>query len=309
MRVLVADDDPTSRRILQAILRKWDLEPVVVSDGLEAAAAMELPDAPLLALLDWNMPGLEGPEVCRRLRRRETSNPPYVILLTARGEKEDIVKGLDAGANDYVSKPYDSEELRARIGVGTRMLELQADLARALEALAYQAAHDGLTGLPNRRAVLEALERELARAEREGGALSVALCDLDHFKRVNDTWGHPAGDQVLNAFARAAKGCLRAYDVVGRYGGEEFLLIAPGAGSPAECDLFERVRRSVAAAPVSTEAGAISVTVSIGVASVRGKGSAEVLLASADAALYQAKADGRNRVRYAAEVATPARTG
>jgi diguanylate cyclase (GGDEF)-like protein len=299
VRVLVADDDVTSRRILEAILKKWGLEPTVVSDGLAAHAALVQPDAPALALLDWNMPGLEGPQVCRLIRRRETSNPPYVILLTARGEKGDIVKGLDAGANDYVSKPYDSEELRARIGVGTRMLELQADLARARDALAYQASHDALTGLPNRRAVLEALERELARSAREDGVLSVAVCDLDHFKNVNDTWGHPAGDKVLNAFASVVKGCLRAYDVVGRFGGEEFLLIAPGAKPSAESGVFERVCRSVAAASATTEAGVITFTVSIGVAGVCGKGEAEALLASADAALYRAKAEGRNRVCYA----------
>ena len=245
------------------------------------------------------MPGLEGPEVCRRLRRRETSNPPYVILLTARGEKGDIVKGLDAGANDYVSKPYDAGELRARIGVGTRMLELQADLARARDALAYQASHDALTGLLNRRALLEALERELARAAREDGVVSIAVCDLDHFKNVNDTWGHPAGDEVLNAFARVVMSSLRAYDVVGRYGGEEFLLIAPGARPSAESGVFERVCRAVAASPVTTDAGVISLTVSIGVAGIQGKGSSEELLASADTALYRAKDEGRNRVSYA----------
>ncbi len=309
MRVLVADDDLTSRRILEAILKKWGLEPTVVSDGLAADALLELPDAPPLVLLDWNMPGLEGPEVCRRLRRRETSNPPYVILLTARGDKGDIVKGLDAGANDYVSKPYDSEELRARIGVGTRMLELQADLARARDALAYQASHDALTGLPNRRAVLESLERELARAARENGAVSVGVCDLDHFKSVNDTWGHPVGDQVLTAFARLAKGCLRAYDVVGRYGGEEFLLIAPGAQAAVESDVFERLCRTVAASPVTTDAGIVSFTVSIGVAGIRGKGCGEAVLAAADAALYRAKAEGRNRVWYAPEMAVPKAEG
>lgn len=299
MRVLVADDDLTSRRILESILKKWGLLPTVVEDGLAAEAVLVAPEAPPLVLLDWNMPGLEGPEVCRRLRRRETSNPPYVVLLTARGEKGDIVKGLDAGANDYIAKPYDLEELRARIGVGMRMLELQADLTKARDALAFQASHDALTGLPNRRAVLEALEREVARAARDGSALSLAVCDLDHFKSVNDTFGHPAGDEVLVAFAREARTCLRAYDLLGRYGGEEFLLVAPGARPTVEDSVFERVCRAVAAGTVATNAGPISVTVSIGVAGLKGQGSVEALLAAADAALYRAKAEGRNRVVYA----------
>lgn len=298
MRVLVADDDVTSRRILEAILRKWGLEPTVVADGLAADAILQQPDAPGLVLLDWNMPGLEGPEVCRRLRRRETSNPPYVVLVTARGEKGDIVKGLDAGANDYVAKPYDVEELRARVGVGMRMLDLQTDLAKARDALAFQAAHDALTGLPNRRAILETLERDLARTAREGGILSLAVCDLDHFKNVNDTWGHPAGDEVLATFARVARSCLRACDVLGRYGGEEFLLIAPGARPTADSGVFERVCRAVAACPVTTAAGVVSVTVSIGVAGATGESTSEMLLAAADAALYRAKAEGRNRVAY-----------
>jgi diguanylate cyclase (GGDEF)-like protein len=256
-------------------------------------------DAPPLVLLDWNMPGLEGPEVCRRLRRRETSSPPYVVLLTSRGEKEDIVRGLDAGANDYIAKPYDVGELRARIGVGMRMLELQADLARVRDELAFRATHDALTGLPNRRAALEALEREVSRAGRESGELSLGVCDLDHFKNINDTWGHPAGDAVLVAFAKVVLGCLRPYDVLGRYGGEEFLLVAPGARPAAEGGVFERVRRAVAQTPVATAGGVIFVTVSIGVAGLRSGESSDAFLSAADTALYRAKAEGRNRVCYA----------
>jgi two-component system, cell cycle response regulator len=299
VKVLVADDDVTSRRILEVVLRKWGLEPTVVADGLAADEVLAGDDAPPLVLLDWDMPGLEGPEVCRRLRRRETSNPPYVVLLTSRGEKGDVVRGLDAGANDYIAKPYDAGELRARIGVGMRMLELQADLVRVRDQLAFQATHDALTGLPNRRATLEALQREVSRARREEGVLSLGVCDLDDFKKVNDTWGHPAGDAVLVAFARRVRGCLRPYDVLGRYGGEEFLLIAPGTRPAAEDGMFERARRIVAETPVVTAEGDIPVRVSIGVASLRAGDSPDALLAAADTALYRAKAEGRNRVCYA----------
>ncbi len=299
MRVLVADDDLTSRRILEVILTKWGHEPTVVADGPAAALALEQPDPPRLVLLDWNMPGLLGPEVCLRIRKRETDNPPYLILLTARGEKGDVVQGLDAGANDYISKPYDLEELRARLQVGARMLELQAEIVRGRDALAFQAAHDPLTGLLNRRAVLEALDREVARAERERSALSIGVCDLDHFKKVNDAYGHPAGDEVLSAFARTALAGTRPYDSVGRHGGEEFLLIAPGTSGKPDDGVYERLREAAAATAVTTSAGVISFTVSIGVAGTWSGASATDLLAAADAALYRAKADGRNRVRYA----------
>ena len=284
--------------MLAAILAKLGHEPLVVEDGLAAAAALERADAPPLVLLDWNMPGLEGPEVCRRLRQAASVSPPYVILLTARGSKDDVVRGLGAGANDYIAKPYDVGELMARIAVGTRMLELQTELVNARNALEFQALHDPLTGLPNRRALLERLTGELARAEREESPLAVGMCDLDHFKRINDAHGHAVGDAVLVAFARVAGSTLRVSDVVGRYGGEEFLVIAPGsAGIPGEGP-FERVVTTVAAHPVTVGPQTIPVTVSIGVAGLSGRESVDSLLAAADAALYRAKAEGRNRVSF-----------
>ena len=285
--------------MLAAILAKLGHEPIVVEDGLAAAAALERTDAPPLVLLDWNMPGLEGPEVCRRLRQAASVSPPYVILLTARGAKDDVVRGLGAGANDYIAKPYDVGELMARIAVGTRMLELQTELVNARNALQFQALHDPLTGLPNRRALLERLTGEFSRAQREESPLAVGMCDLDHFKRINDTHGHAVGDAVLVAFARVTGSTLRVSDVVGRYGGEEFLVIAPGsAGTPGE-GLFERVAAYVAAHPVTVGPQAIPVTVSIGVAGLSGSETVDSLLAAADAALYRAKAEGRNRVCFA----------
>ncbi len=287
--------------MLAAILVKLGHEPLVVEDGLAAAAALERADAPPLVLLDWNMPGIEGPEVCRRLRQSASVSPPYVILLTARGAKDDVVRGLGAGANDYIAKPYDVGELMARIAVGTRMLELQAELVDARNALEFQAFHDPLTGLPNRRALLDRLTGELARARRDESPLAVGMCDLDHFKRINDTHGHAAGDVVLSNFARVAGSVLRASDVVGRYGGEEFLVIAPGsAGIPGQGP-FERVVASVAADPATVGTQTIPVTVSIGVAGLSGSESVDSLLAAADAALYRAKAEGRNRVSFAAQ--------
>ena len=258
---------------------------------------LQKPEAPRLILLDWNMPGLEGLEVCRRLRKKETTNPSYVILLTGRGDKSDIVLGLEAGANDYIAKPYDNAELLARIRVGQRMLELQDSLLEIQAALAHQATHDALTGIFNRRAILEQLTRELARALRQGVSISVGMCDIDHFKEINDRFGHQAGDEVLVAFARSLQNNLREYDYVGRYGGEEFLIIATGSNNTQSDEgLYERLREQVAALAVKTKAGNISVTVSIGTAAGSGKSTVDALLAAADAALYQAKEAGRNRV-------------
>jgi diguanylate cyclase (GGDEF)-like protein len=242
---------------------------------------------------------LDGLDVCRKIREKHIVNPPYLIILTARGEKADIVEGLDAGANDYVSKPYDSDELRARIGVGRRMVQLQTELLAAKDILAHQAMHDALTGALNRRAILDILDKELKRAERNQSKLSIGLCDIDHFKQVNDNYGHQAGDDVLCAFVKAIESGVRGYDRVGRYGGEEFLVVAPDSAGLAREGLYDRVRTKVEDLRVNTSAGEIGVTVSIGVAAAGTGENMDKLLAIADEALYRAKAEGRNRVVYA----------
>jgi diguanylate cyclase (GGDEF)-like protein len=298
MKVLVADDDRTSRMLLTAMVTKWGHDPVAAADGAQAWEALQQPDPPRLVLLDWNMPVLDGLDVCRRLRASGSSNPPYVILLTARSEKGDIVRRLDAGANDYVAKPYDHEELQARLVVGQRTLALQADLLAVQEELAEQATHDHLTGILNRRAILERLAEELSRAIRQNGGLSVGMCDVDHFKAVNDTYGHQAGDDVLRGFTAAVQAQLRKYDSVGRYGGEEFLVIAPGVRDGGDAGLFERLRDRISHVAMPTARSAISITVSIGVAAAGPGSTVDTLLTAADAALYRAKADGRNRVAY-----------
>lgn len=300
MKILIAEDDLTSRSILTAILKKWGFDSIVTEDGGAAWDVLQRPDAPRLVLLDWSMPGLDGLEICRRLREIGSNNPPYIILLTARDEKSDIVQGLAAGANDYVAKPFDSQELQARIRVGQRMLEMQSRLLEARDALEYQATHDFLTGVFNRRAILDRLKQEIARAGRDQKSLSVGMLDIDHFKNINDTYGHQAGDEALVALTRCIQDGLREYDCVGRYGGEEFLVIAPGTIGLKSENLYERLQARIAGAEIATSAGSLSLTVSIGVAPGKGQSSVDVLLAAADASLYQAKAEGRNRVVYAA---------
>lgn len=296
MRILIAEDDNTSRTILAGVLKKNGHEAVETADGEQAWQAMQKPDAPGLAILDWMMPKMDGPEVVRRIRAMAADQPPYIIMLTSKSDKADIIAGLDAGADDYLSKPFDPGELRARIEVGRRMLELQARVLAANAALAHQAAHDSLTGIYNRRAIMEALSREIARDERQHDGLTIGMCDIDFFKTVNDVHGHLTGDEVLCGVARLMVKCLRKYDSVGRFGGEEFVVITPGVKKGDAGPVYERFRAAVADKAIVTKACEIPVTLSIGVAVCGRSAKVDELLAAADAALYQAKNGGRNRV-------------
>ena len=297
MKILIAEDDVTSRNILTAVLKKWGYDPLVTENGLAAWNELQRPDAPKMILLDWNMPEPDGLEICRRIRKIESPEPPYIIMLTSRDEKSDIVQGLEAGANDYIPKPYDSSELRARIMVGQRMLKLQSSLSEAQKVLAHQAMHDSLTGIFNRRAILDLLAGELNRVQRDDKQLSIGMCDIDHFKKINDAFGHQAGDEVLVAFAQIVQECLRKHDYIGRYGGEEFIIITSNNKGDAYLSPFERIRERIADARIETNAGPVSITVSIGVASGSGQDTA-ALLTAADKALYRAKTTGRNRVSF-----------
>lgn len=219
MRILIAEDDFTSRTVLAGVLKKSGHEVVETINGAEAWDALRQPDAPPLVILDWMMPEVDGPEVVRRVRALQTDRPPYVIMLTTKGDKADIIAGLEAGANDYLAKPFDPGELRARVEVGRRMVEMQAALIKSREMLAQEASHDPLTGLLNRRAILDRLREEFARAGRHGDLLALGMCDIDHFKQVNDTYGHQTGDDVLCGLAQILSESIREYDSVGRMGG------------------------------------------------------------------------------------------
>ena len=310
MKLLIAEDDLTSRTILAAVARKWGYEPIAVEDGEAAWEVLRRPEPPRLLLLDWMMPRLDGLALCRRIRREESSDPPFIILLTGRGETEDIVKALEAGANDHVAKPFENAELRARLDVGKRMLDLQEQLRRVTEALAIRATQDSLTGLLNRGAIMEALDQEMARAQRRQQTLCVGLCDIDHFKRVNDTHGHLAGDAVLREAARRIEAALRPFDHVGRYGGEEFLILVAATQDQAAA-LFERIRHVFADAPFVVEQAALDVTISCGATFFTPPADERIdtaLIAAADAALYRAKDAGRNRTVFA-EAAVEAISG
>ena len=297
MKILIADDESVSRRMLQGLLVKWGYEVVSAEDGDGALANLKSADAPRMALLDWMMPGQNGVDVCRALRKLRPEPYTYILLLTAKDAKESVVEGLESGADDYLTKPFNPQELKARIRVGLRLLELEDNLVQAREAMRFKATHDTLTGVWNRGAILETLEREVWRSRREGTTLGVLIADLDHFKSVNDTYGHLAGDAVLREVTKRMQSDVRPYDAVGRYGGEEFLVLLPGCNALATREKAERLRETIFRTPVATTAGILKVTMSIGGAAITDwpQDTPNQILQMADLALYRAKEEGRNR--------------
>lgn len=294
MKILIADDDPISVLYLQDMLGEWGYEVVVAGDGSTARDILREPDGPVLAVLDWMMPGMDGIDVCRAIRDTVKDRYVYMIMLTSRTETEFIVAAMNAGADDYIGKPFNSEEMQVRVRAGRRIAELEQEL-RLL------ASRDALTGIANRGAIIDLLQRELARRARTQEPVSVIFCDLDHFKSINDTYGHLAGDEVLRELTRRMTATLRPYDSFGRYGGEELLGVLPNCQMEGALEVAERMRAAVADKPVVTQYGDIACTVSIGVASVERQDTATLggLLHRADGALYRAKANGRNCITIA----------
>jgi len=295
MRVLAAEDNPVFQSMLRTMLTKWGYQAVIARDGLEAWDALRDEDPPRLAILDWMMPGLDGVEVCRRVRGTDREPYIYILLLTARTDAQDLIDGMEAGADDYLTKPFNAQELRVRLRAGCRILALQEQLLHTREALRDQATHDGLTKLLNRGAILEVLRTEIARAERERHPLSVLMLDLDRFKSINDVHGHLIGDMVLREAAQRMRAAGRRYDSVGRYGGEEFLVVLPGCGLDDARSQAERLRETIAGTPFASDSQPLRVTISVGVSCAHDH-DADILIREADEALYRAKSLGRNRV-------------
>jgi two-component system, cell cycle response regulator len=296
VKILIADDDRLSRETTQKATEGWGYDVRTVRDGGAAFSALLEPNGPRLALLDWEMPGLSGIDVCRLLRARGDGPYVYVLLCTSKEGQRHLIDGLSAGADDYFRKPIDLQELEVRLRAGRRIVLLQDQLLEAKVELERRALYDSLTHVMNRGAILEVLHRELARSERSRKPISVALVDLDFFKIVNDNHGHPAGDAVLREFARRAKVELRAKHEVGRYGGEEFIIVFPECGFEEARLVCERIRERMELSPVDLPSKSAVVTTSIGLASTElGYLSAEGLISAADEALYCAKACGRNR--------------
>jgi two-component system cell cycle response regulator len=304
MRILIADDSIVSRHLLDATLRRWGYEVVVACDGNEAWRLLQADDAPKIAILDWMMPGLTGPEVCRKVRgtAKDKDLYTYILLLSSKSQREDLIEGMESGADDYLTKPFDQHELQVRLRPGMRILELQHELISAREELRDQATKDFLTRIWNRSSILDILGRELQRGARENRPVGLVLADLDYFKSVNDTYGHFAGDAVLREFVRRMSGSIRPYDALGRYGGEEFLIVLPGCDAGVTEKQAERMREALASEPMWFNEESQLITCSFGATAwMPGSGATEeALIRVADDALYAAKRQGRNRVVYQA---------
>jgi diguanylate cyclase (GGDEF)-like protein len=299
MKILVADDDSISRRLMQHTLQRFGYQVVLAENGRRAAEILSGVEGPRLALVDWMMPELDGPGLCREVRHLHRDGAYiYILLLTSKQSRDNIVAGLEAGADDYITKPCQPAELRARLHTGCRILSLEEKLVQAREEMRYKATHDALTAIWNRASILSLLRSELERSVRSHQVTSVLLCDIDHFKQINDNHGHLIGDIVLREVASRFVTAVRSYDAVGRYGGEEFLILLSNCDGSSLESRCESVRASIASTPMATGQGLLSVSVSIGAVTCPqwDPGTPlERILALADSALYRAKAEGRNR--------------
>ncbi|MEJ2655626.1 MAG: diguanylate cyclase [Desulfobacterales bacterium] len=301
MKILIAEDDVTSRLILENMLTKWGYDVVSATNGDDAWEKLQQEDSPRLVILDWMMPGIEGIEICRRIRENSKSEDQYtyITLLTAKESKKNIVTGMEAGADDYVTKPFDMHELRVRVRAGERIVQLQSELLEAKKRLEIQSRTDPLTGVLNRRAILSQIGCELSRAKRDNAHISISILDLDHFKKINDTFGHLAGDAVLRECMHRVESAIRAYDSVGRFGGEEFIVVLPGTNEADAFTVAERIRLRITGKDANVDGINVPFTISQGLATGNGETTVDQLIALADKALYRAKENGRNRVEKA----------
>jgi diguanylate cyclase (GGDEF)-like protein len=306
MKALVVEDDLSTRLLIKKIVENEGYEVLEAEDGDEGWSIFQKEkDNIYIALLDWMMPKMDGIELCRRIRKTPVKHYVYIMFLTSMRDIEDIVEGLETGGDDYMTKPFVREELISRIRVGGRIAVLQRKLNEANRKLHILAITDPLTGILNRREFLKRLQVEIYRVSREKKFYSLIMLDIDHFKRVNDTLGHTAGDMVLIEIADRLKTELRPYDLIGRYGGEEFLIGTPGANSEIRRNIAERIRASICKKPFHAGNKELDITASLGITSAIPAGNKKDMIhllkdmiERADSALYRAKNAGRNRVAY-----------
>jgi two-component system cell cycle response regulator len=294
MKVMIVEDDPVSRRLLETFFKKWGYEVLSATDGVEAWEIMQQPGAPSLVISDWMMSAMDGPELCEKIRGMDRPDYTYFILLTSKGDKKDIIEGLESGADDFIVKPFDRQELRSRVKIGERIINLERRIIQ-------MANTDFLTGVLNRRAFMQRMEAEVNRSHREHEGFSVILMDIDHFKKINDNYGHQTGDRVLERLGCELLENIRSYDFVGRYGGEEFIICLPDTGTELCLQIAERMRvkiEELRISPPGDKESSLQVTASFGVSSflLETEMGVDPVIKRADHALYAAKSEGRNRV-------------
>ncbi|MFC1494564.1 diguanylate cyclase [Thermodesulfobacteriota bacterium] len=294
MKILIAEDDKVYKHLLETFLGEWGYDVISVSDGIEAWEIIRQADAPSLVISDWMMPSMSGPELCEKIRGMDKADYTYLILLTAKTDKKDVIKGLEAGADDFVTKPFDQRELKYRVKIGERIINLE-------RRISHMAKTDFLTGILNRRAFMERIEEEISRSIRSGKIFSIIMSDIDHFKTINDTYGHQAGDQVLQIFSKKLSETIRPYDFIGRYGGEEFIVCLSDTGKDDAVQKAEKMRTAIEETKFMTgdePSHTVKVTASFGVSSFMETDdkNVDLIIKRADDALYKAKSKGRNRV-------------
>ena len=296
--IAIVDDDAAIRRLVRLFLHRAGYQMLELTTGAEAQKALwEQPWD--LAILDRRLPDMDGLQLAEELKANAEFRTRYIIMLTGEDEQEDKIEGLESGADDYITKPFQYRELLARIRAGERIVKLQKELLQTNKRLELLSITDGLTKLHNHRYLQDELARAFEESQRYGRPLSVAMIDLDFFKKVNDTHGHAVGDEVLKCAAQLFRDSVRSTDLVARYGGEEFAVLMPETELEDAQTFAEKIRALVEQTPMQTQAGPLQITISIGVASVPHTRitSAKELLVVADKALYRAKKNGRNQVQ------------
>lgn len=304
MKALIAEDDMATRLVLKKAVEAAGYEVLEAKNGIDGWKIFQKEkDNIYFVILDWVMPEMDGVELCRRIRKASVAHYVYVLFMSSKRDIKDIVYGLESGGDNYMTKPFDKAELVARIMVAKRFISLERELNEVNKKLNILATTDSLTGLLNRGELFRRLQGELYRASREKKTFSLIMIDIDHFKRVNDTLGHTAGDRVLIEIADRINAELRPYDIIGRYGGEEFLIGAPGADTETGKNIAERIRASVSCKTFQIGGDRMEMTISLGIISAIPEGEKndmsvllDAMIEKADIALYRVKETGRNRV-------------
>jgi len=301
MKVLIAEDEAISCRALEKSIQDWGYETVVAKDGHEAWRLIKKNNI-RLAIIDWMMPGMNGLELCQKIRhdfQEENSKYIYIILLTGRDQQGDVITGLSAGADDYMTKPFSFFELKVRLQNGERIIALEDNRIKL-------ASYDSLTKLLNRSRILEFFKEELERSRREDQSTGLIMIDIDHFKKVNDSYGHFIGDEVLVEVSSRLKKSIRKYDKIGRYGGDEMIIVLPNCCLAYVKKIAERIRRCIAEKKIKTSKGPLAITLSAGATSsdISNYSSASDLIKICDRALLRAKRQGRNQVKVAETLST-----